>query len=174
MHRSPRSFRLLRVLGLGVLLSLWGCAQPDAAPPVESGASAPQEEASAPQEGSVAIKTPYQGRISIGLSIAGAGPSLEPSVVRTQADHDAFVGSIPTHEIQKTNPAPPSDDPLLRKPAIDFAQDMLIVARRDSMYRAPEIRAVRTRGDELVVEVVHPPLGDSLRMAAQSGIGTCG
>ncbi len=71
-------------------------------------------------------------------------------------------------------PAPPSDDPLLGEPEIDFSSATLVVGLRvDSMYVHPELSFSRLNGtSQLAVEVRYPPVGDTAMAAAMGGVGT--
>jgi hypothetical protein len=104
-----------------------------------------------------------------GRIYAGADETL---VISDQAAYDAFVSRLPTSEITPTQPAPPSTDPYLKHPPIDFSRFTLVVAvRADSMYVPPRITEV-VFSDPPTVGVEHPPLGDAAFAAAQQGVGT--
>ena len=93
-------------------------------------------------------------------------------IIKTQAQYEAFVGKIPKRTISKTNPAPPSKDPLLKKPAIDFGKHMMLVAiRANSMYVTPQIESV-VAGDALLVHILDPDLGETRFLNQMQGIGT--
>lgn len=101
-----------------------------------------------------------------------SGPS-RTLVIKNDEELAAFVSTIPKNRIQKKQPAPPSDDPLLGKPAIDFNKHMLLVALRgNTMYVHPTLDVPRLVGAQLVVDVTEPPLGDTRHAAAMQGIGT--
>ncbi len=117
----------------------------------------------------VKIHRRFRGRV-----LLGAGPNAsEPLVIRSQAELEAFVVRLPKEEVQKKQPAPPSQDPLLHKPAIDFARHLVLIAlRTDTMYVHPVFLVPRLHAGSLVVEVVQPPLGDTAMAAARSDVGT--
>ena len=92
-------------------------------------------------------------------------------VIRDQAAYDQFVGQIPTKRVQKRQPAPPSEDPLLKKPAVDFAKHMLLVVGRDDMYVGPKIASVSRNDAGLAVVVELPDPGDSAMAARVLGMG---
>ena len=93
--------------------------------------------------------------------------------IKTQADYEAFVAKIPKRTITKTNPAPPSKDPLLKKPPIDFTKHMMLVAvRPDSMYVTPKLESVVADKDTLRVNILDPDLGETRLLNQMQGIGT--
>jgi len=114
----------------------------------------------------------WDGRVGLATADLGGPGDTTPLVIRDQAAYDAFVDTLPTQRIQKKQPAPPSDDPLLKRPAVDFTQHMLLVALRDDMYVGPVIRAVRPVASDLLVEVDHPDPGETVYAARAMGVGT--
>ena len=93
--------------------------------------------------------------------------------IRTQADYEAFVSQIPLRQITKPNPAPPSKDPLLKKPFIDFAKHMVLIAiRTDSMYVCSHIESLVLDGQTLRVHVLDPDLGETRLLNQMRNIGT--
>ncbi len=94
-------------------------------------------------------------------------------IIRTQVDYEAFVAQIPLRQITKTNPAPPSKDPLLKKPFIDFAKHMVLIAiRTDSMYVCSHIESLVLDGQALRVHVLDPDLGETRFLNQMRDIGT--
>jgi len=94
-------------------------------------------------------------------------------VIKTQADYEAFLRKIPKQTISKTNPAPPSKDPLLKKPPIDFGKHVMLVAiRANSMYDTPKLEAVVADKDALLVHILDPDLGETRFLNQMQGIGT--
>jgi hypothetical protein len=94
-------------------------------------------------------------------------------IVKTQADYEAFVAKIPKRQITKTNPAPPSKDPLLKKPAIDFGKHMMLVAiRANSMCVTPKLEFVVAEKGALIVHILDPDLGETRFLNKMQGIGT--
>ncbi len=91
------------------------------------------------------------------LSLHGPGGVL---VLRDQKAYDAFIDRIPRTEISKTNPAPPSDDPLLKRPKIDFTENMAVVATSNFPHTRVKIVQLRLQSDgesvHLQVERVTP------------------
>ncbi len=122
------------------------------------------------------IEKKWSGRIHVAMSAPGGPPAaMPPRVIRDREGFERFVAMIPKKEISKTQPAPDSDDPLLSKPPINFATHMILVAfRTDTMYVHPVLEKPRRDGDKLVIDLVHPPLGDTAMMNAAHGIGTYG
>ena len=94
-------------------------------------------------------------------------------IIQTQAQYEAFVGKIPKRTISKTNPSPPSKDPLLKKPPIDFSKHMMLVAvRANSMYVTPKLESVVVGKDTLLVHILDPDLGETRFLNQMQGIGT--
>ena len=94
-------------------------------------------------------------------------------IIKTQAQYEAFVGKIPKRTISKTNPSPPSKDPLLKKPPIDFSKHMMLVAvRANSMYVTPKLESVVVGKDTLLVHILDPDLGETRFLNQMQGIGT--
>ncbi|HBP16530.1 MAG TPA: hypothetical protein DEA08_01890 [Planctomycetes bacterium] len=162
MNRALASLRpfLFAALLLAPALGLVACAS-DPAP-----APAPDPL----PEGPVTPRVSYAGRIYLD-NVAGAGGSLSPRLIKTQAEYERFVSAIPQRKIQKKQPAPPSEDPLLEMPKVDFPREVLIVALRDSMYVHPELGPITAKDGDLEVQVVYPPLGDTVMAAAMHGVG---
>ncbi|MFP6884134.1 MAG: hypothetical protein VCA40_06855 [Roseibacillus sp.] len=135
--------------------------------------------AEAEVEAAVPVIATYEGRIGTasyqgspdGFSFAATGPT--EIIIRTQADYEAFVARLPQRQITKTNPAPPSDDPLLKKPAIDFENNIMLVAiRSDSMYVSPQFESIVADKNALIVRISDPDLGETGSANQQGGIGT--
>ncbi|GMU58115.1 MAG: hypothetical protein AMXMBFR33_72610 [Candidatus Xenobia bacterium] len=106
------------------------------------------------------------------LSVGGPGQSNPPGgllVIRDQKAFDAFVDRIPSEQITPTRPAPPSDDPLLKRPRIDFSRSTVVVAYSGSMLTRVSIEKLALGADgksvtatvkrEPVDEVASVPLG---------------
>ena len=126
-------------------------------------------------EVAVPIVASYEGRIwAMGFDRnfrKVTGPT--ELIIKTQADYEAFVGKIPKRTITKTNPAPPSKDPLLKKPPIDFTKHMMLVAiRPDSMYVFPQFESFVADKDALRVHILDPDLGETRFLNQMQGIGT--
>jgi hypothetical protein len=144
--------------------------------PVEQPGTQPATRGATTQAAGVAVFARYTGRIeTMALDNASKQEMVldAPVIVRNARDYDAFIARIPEREISKTNPSPPSADPLLKKPEIDFQKQMLIaVICAQSMYLPPEITSVRAAGDALEVTVVERDLEEVLKLNNMQGIGT--
>lgn len=108
-------------------------------------------------------------------------PHIDPSqvlarealVVRDRSAFDAFVDRIPEHRLQKRQPAPPSDDPLLDRPPVDFERrTMVVLIRGDTPWGTIEVKSLHREGDRVRVHREHPPLPDEGPLAQPMGIGT--
>ena len=113
----------------------------------------------------------YEGRLTLDPNEQSPKPS--ELIIRSQAAYEAFVARIPKRKITRTRPAPPSDDPLLRKPPIDFERRMILAAiRSDTMYISPNFESVTADQRGLSVRITDPGLGDTKTLNQQEGIGT--
>jgi hypothetical protein len=132
-----------------------GCgkdASPAAAPPTP-----PAEERSVPtkdEPAELAIAQLWLGVIRIEDT---AGDVVTGLVIRDDAAYDAFLARLPEKRVQKRQPAPPNDDPMLARPAIDFATDMLVVVMRRDSLDSPGVARVSRDGGRVVVTHATPP-----------------
>ncbi|MBC8348299.1 MAG: hypothetical protein O3A82_05795 [Verrucomicrobia bacterium] len=122
----------------------------------------------------VPVVASYEGRIratGFDHNFRDTGPT--EMIIKTQTDYEAFLRKIPKQTISKTNPAPPSKDPLLQKPPIDFGKHMMLVAvRANSMYVTPKLESVVVDKDALLVHILDPDLGETRLLNQMQGIGT--
>lgn len=65
--------------------------------------------------------------------------NTQPFVVRTELEFQSLVSKIPKWKIQMRQPAPPSEDPLLKLSDLDFSNTMMLVIISDEMYSEPKI-----------------------------------
>lgn len=87
-----------------------------------------------------------------------SGDAVTGLAIRDDAAYDAFVARLPEKRVQKRQPAPPNDDPMLARPAIDFATDMLVVVmRRDTLDSPGLVRISRDAGRVVVTHTSPPP-----------------
>lgn len=75
------------------------------------------------------------------------------TVVRDQKGYDAFLDRIPTRRIQKKEPAPPSQDPLLKRPEVDWSKYVGIVAYSNNIHTEVTIEELRLEPDGESVQV---------------------
>ena len=123
--------------------------------------------------GKVPVIASFEGRVQVGPGFRKKAPDPTERIIKTQAEYDAFVGKIPKRTISKTNPSPPSKDPLLKKPAIDFGKHMMLVAvRSESMYVTPKLESVVAEKNTLLVHILDPDLGETRFLNQMEGIGT--
>ena len=124
---------------------------------------------------SVPVVASYEGRIRATGFDRNFRKVTGPTemIIKTQAQYETFVGKIPKRTISKTNPSPPSKDPLLKKPPIDFSKHMMLVAvRANSMYVTPQIESVVAGKDALLVNILDSDLGETRFLNQMQGIGT--
>lgn len=130
-----------------------------------------QEEEKA--EGKVPLVASFEGQVYVGSGFRKKAPDPTERIIKTQAEYDAFVAKIPMRTISKTNPSPPSKDPLLKKPPIDFGKHMMLVAiRADSMYVMPKLKSVVAEKNVLFVHILDPNLGETRFLNQMQGVGT--
>ncbi|MEZ6186179.1 MAG: hypothetical protein R3F62_14365 [Planctomycetota bacterium] len=98
-----------------------------------------------------------------------SGPSA--FAIRDAEAFEAFLARIPDTVPSKRRPAPPNDDALRAAGAPDFAQHMLVVSVRESMYVGPRVARLERTDPGLEVTVEHPPLGDTIHAAAILELG---
>lgn len=117
-------------------------------------------------ESAVRILAKYQGvihtRADFFLDDDGKPTSPLPDqiIIKSQADYDRFVARIPASVPLATKGADhANDDPLRKKPVIDFSQNMMIVVvQKESMYRCPDIISITRPDGGLVVTYAMPDL----------------
>ncbi len=100
----------------------------------------------------------YRGVMYVG----GPGESDPPGgllLIRDQKALDNFVARIPTREITPTSPAPPSDDPLLSHPSVNFQRSMMVVAYSGSMLTEVDISRTGAENGAVVVSVQRQDCG---------------
>lgn len=147
MRASHFSFRALMV-ALALLASL-------------SAPSRAQEvKASVTYDGVICVSGPVETKTV---------PSAE--AIRTQAALDAFVARIPTKQITPMHPAPPSDDPLLKHPQVDFGRYTAVAVFALTVNDKPEMTRLERKGDGLIVTVKRTGPPDPDMMQRPLGIG---
>ena len=94
-------------------------------------------------------------------------------LIQNEQELSEFVDKIPSVLIQKTNPAPPSKDPLRNGKEIDFTTQMIAVALRfENMYATSDIISVNRGEAGVVVHVTIPPVGETAMYSSLMGVGT--
>ena len=104
----------------------------------------------------------YGGRI-----LVPPPDQIRSFVVRDDAAYDALIARLPERKIQKKQPAPPSDDALLKRPAVDFSSEMLVVAVCGTFYCPISLEGWRVEGDTLIVSHATPGEEEGSGMAAR-------
>lgn len=104
------------------------------------------------------------------LHATGAGAAPAVRVIRDQAAYETLIAALPGQRVQQKQPAPPSVDPLLKQPKIDFQRQMLVLAVRHATFQKTRIKRVLVRGEELIIEVLDPaPSARGLAARADAG-----
>jgi len=91
--------------------------------------------------------------------------------IRSQKEYDDFVARIPKERLQMKQPAPPSTDPLLEQPEVDFEQHALVAIWSSNVHIGCEIRGTHREGDNLVVDTAFDAPSDWRNYAAPDGYG---
>ena len=134
--------RVLRAPLIGLAALAAACSRPSEDNPV------PHAPAPAPTT-ELTIEERWSGAIAVDER-AEPDP-IAVLVIRDDAAYDELVARLPATRIQKRQPAPPSDDPLLARPPIDFTTDMLVVVVRAFTLDRPAILRVAHDGTRVVV-----------------------
>ena len=145
-----------------MLMSVMGCAggqKVAASPP--------------PTNETIAIVQEFRGRVFQRRSLVATDtPEDTTLLIRTQEDFENFVARIPKRAIQKKQPAPPSQDPLLSQETLDSGLMMLVSMRFDNNYAYAPINKVEKSADAIHAWYSLPPLGETAMYASMSGVGT--
>ena len=103
----------------------------------------------------VEIIETYSGMASFGYDVSGDGDigSTAPLVIKNKEDYEIFIAMIPEYKMTPITPAPPSDDPLLKKPHIDFDNHMMLVifSHDTNMFISLKIEKVEIIGKKMIV-----------------------
>ncbi|MCW5871594.1 MAG: hypothetical protein KIS61_30360, partial [Candidatus Eremiobacteraeota bacterium] len=91
--------------------------------------------------------------------------------IHTQAEYDAFVERIPKERIQMKQPAPPSQDPFLRQPRVNFQEHSLVAVWTENVHIGCKITETRREGNDLKVKVDFEVPPDYRNYAAPYGFG---
>ena len=180
MQRSWMAAGLLNVLaGAAVAGLLIGCSpQPAGSGSNNEGAGSGTDNTPS-SETAVTVKPDkvWMGRVQLPMAMEPPDASGAyiggHKVIRDREAFLSFIESIPKTQILPTNPAPPSNNPLLKKPEVDFANKMVLVATRsENMHVEVRFGEISRKGNTLTVEVIYPPVGDTAMEQSQLGIGT--
>jgi hypothetical protein len=141
------------LIGLAMLAVACGREPPPSSSPSPR---PPEEKPVAPNDPTteLMISQQWEGVIRIEDT---AGDAVTGLVIRDDAAYDAFIARLPEKRVQKRQPAPPSDDPMLARPAIDFATDMLVVVMRRDTLDSPGLARIVLDGGRVVVTHASPP-----------------
>ena len=91
--------------------------------------------------------------------------------IHDQTEYHEFVQRIPKDRIQMKQPAPPSQDPLLKKPTVDFQEHALVAVWSENVHIGCRIEGTRREGDDLKVQVNFDVPPDYRNYAAPYGYG---
>lgn len=138
-----------------------------------SDVAAQEAEAANGAAGEVVPLREYHGRVHVFMA-TDADPALHVlSVIRDQAAYEAFCSRIPEQQLMQVPSPPPSNDPLLQRPPIDWESEMLLVASRsENMHVGCRImQIVQANDGSLDVRVDLDPIGDTPTLASVLGVG---
>lgn len=76
-------------------------------------------------------------------------------LIRSQQDFDKFIERVPRERLQKRQPAPPSGDPILEHPQVDFQEYSLVAVWSHNWAIVPRIDSSNLEGNDLKVELVY-------------------
>lgn len=94
------------------------------------------------------------------------------TVIRSTNEYNLFVGRLPALEPLNTKGNDhPNDDPLFRKPPIDFGKYMMVAVVRDNMYLAARITRVAVSNQNVIVEYTEEELGGWASCQQEGGLG---
>lgn len=120
----------------------------------------------------VKIIATYSGVCSMELADAeNPVGAMNDFPIHSQSDFEEFIGRIPLALPAKTNPPPKNDDPLLKKPKIDFKKNMaLVLLYPDTISVKPKVLNIRENAKTMWINAEHParPQGESYPL----GMGT--
>ena len=118
------------------------------------------------------VITTYSGICSMNLDDP-ADPigDMKNFPIYSQSDFEEFIARVPENFPSKTNPPLKNDDPLLKKPKIDFEKNMaLVLLNPDTLASKPKVLSIREDTETMWIKAEHPakPLGE----ARPDGMGT--
>ena len=93
------------------------------------------------------------------------------TALRTQAEYQAFVDRLPKDRVQMKQPAPPSQDPLLKMPPVDFRQHALVAVWSHNIHIEARVVEAHLEGDDMKVELSFETPRDYRNYAAPDGFG---
>jgi hypothetical protein len=93
------------------------------------------------------------------------------TAIRSQAEYQAFVDRVPKQRIQMKQPAPPSTDPLLQMPPVDFTRHALVAIWSHNIHIDAKILGTERDGPDLVVHTAYDAPSDYRGYAAHYGYG---
>jgi hypothetical protein len=127
-------------------------ASPPAAPPTTGGAALEAFDPARTYGGRIAVPPPDK---------------VTSFVVHDDGAYDNLLERIPKNKIQKKRPADPSDDAILKRPAVDFSNEMIVVAVCGTFYCEIDLKGYRVEGDTLTVIIEAPGEDPGLAMGAR-------
>ncbi len=99
----------------------------------------------------------------------------EQLIISNEKEYNDFISKIYPDEVTKTNPAPESNDPLLKKPKIDFNKNMMVVfIRNDGIYGNIELKEIKDEKDSVVFVIDYLPLTEESIYMSQPGFPLLG
>jgi hypothetical protein len=107
------------------------------------------------ETGGVKIITTYSGMAAFGYDPFNDTTIVSPPplIIKNRDEYENFISMIPEYEMTPVSPAPPNDDPLLKKPEINFdTQMMLVIFSHDvNLFIPLKIEKVEIIDDTMIV-----------------------
>lgn len=105
----------------------------------------------------VEIEKTYTGVCNMPMKMPGDVIPAQNKTISNQEECESFISSIPSKDISNANPAPDSDGPLLKKPAIDFGKNMaLALTKANTLSTKPTIDSIAIKGKVIAVKGSYP------------------
>jgi hypothetical protein len=99
-------------------------------------------------------------------------PLAKETVIRSTNDFNLFTARLPAMEPLNTKGDDhPNDDPLFKKPVIDFAKYMMVAVVRDNMYVPAKITRAVVSNQTVVIEYTEEDLGGWAVCQQEGGLG---
>jgi len=96
---------------------------------------------------------------------------IAPIIVNNEQKYDNFLRQIPQNRIQMRQPAPPNEDPLRERPAIDFDSYFLVVIRSNTWIEKPKLIDIIDAQEQRIIRYSIPFNQQTEMLAQPDGVG---
>jgi hypothetical protein len=124
------------------------------------------------------ILTNYSGRIYTDTGFfrddqfKDVHPLAKETIIRNTNDYNLFTARLPAMEPLNTKGDDhPNDDPLFKKPVIDFTKHMMAAVVRDNMYVPAKITRATISNQIVIIEYTEEELGGWAVCQQEGGLG---